>query len=112
MKITANEKFDPSRFDLSVTGPSLRGHIVNEHLDPAVLALIGPPKDDINLARHLKFPLDWVESQITKKLGMSDSELSLEIVNSDFHRVYSVSQYKADLRETLAYIRNTNPADL
>jgi hypothetical protein len=81
-------------------------------LDPAVLALIGPPKDDINLARHLKFPLDWVESQITKKLGRSDSELSLEIVNSDFHRVYSVSQYKADLRETLAYIRHTNPADL
>jgi hypothetical protein len=69
MKITANEKFDPSRFDLSVTGPSLRGHIVNEHLDPAVLALIGPPKDDINLARHLKFPLDWVEP------GMSDTPL-------------------------------------
>jgi hypothetical protein len=112
MRTNTDNAFDPEKFDLSVTGPSLRGHIVNEHLDPAVLALVGPPKQDINLARHLKFPLDWVESQIADKLAMSDSELSRQIANANFQFAYSVEQYKEDLRQTLAYIRQTSPVDL
>jgi hypothetical protein len=40
--------------------PSLRGHIVNGHFSPGVLAWYGVARFDIDLAKLMEIPLTWV----------------------------------------------------
>jgi len=42
------------------TPAGLRGHIVNKHFDPRVLGWFGVARFDIDLAKKLHIPLDWV----------------------------------------------------
>ena len=54
------------------TGPSLRGHIVNAHLTPRGLAVIGVPFFDLGVARQREFDLDWVVKKAMERLAAAE----------------------------------------
>lgn len=50
------------------TGPQLRGHIVNAHFLPVVLADLGVPRYDIELSESRGFNLEWVAKKAYERL--------------------------------------------
>lgn len=73
-------------------GPAqLRGHIVNQHYNPQVLAWFGVARFDIDLAQRMNIPLDWVVKKGIERLelGWKDPEgfLTRE-PNPGYARVY------------------------
>ena len=103
---TNTENRDWSDFDLNVSAPSLRGHIVNDHLDLEGAALFGIPKGDIALAKHLGFDLSLVITRIIDKLSMNDDEIVGDVMDSGFFRVTDPKKYKTTLAHSLQYIEH------
>lgn len=78
-RVQPKEEFDgplhgPDGWKLC-TAPSLRGHIVNTHLNPLVLTVFQLPLYDIEAARRREFDLDWVVTKAVGRLALSDSEV-------------------------------------
>lgn len=64
-----------------VSGPSLRGHIANIHFKPTVLAMVGVPVFDMQVAKCNGFDLNWVFRKGMQKLNMADSDLKTYLDN-------------------------------
>lgn len=54
--------------EMTCSAPSLRGHIVNAHFDPDILARLGIPRFDIELAQFRGFDLNWVAKKVYERL--------------------------------------------
>lgn len=67
-------------------GPALRGHIVNVHFSPDALAWLGVARFDIDLAKRMGMPLDWVV-----KKGIELLENGWDDPNGDLGRIPGVS---------------------
>lgn len=99
-----------SRSDLGkvfdgISGPSLRGHIVNVHFKPTVIAMVGVPTFDIQVAKWNGFCLDWVVRQGIKLLERRDADLKAYL-DDDLAEMRRQGNYRdfgvLDFRERIA----------
>lgn len=89
---------------------SLRGHIVNEHLNPTGLFLSGVPIWDIGLAAYRGIDLGWVVKKIYQKLEQGDTSIRRELDAHNFN--YPLFDYSEMLVKTLLYIQQLNTAEV
>lgn len=113
-----NAKLAGTKFDWRITTPpSLRGHIVNQHLSPAGLAAFGVARYDIELSYFLQVPLDWVVKKAFQQLEESDSDVRVRLRNDasrfqvaheggfrELYDYWSIPGYKTMLVRDLMYI--------
>ncbi|MEK6889610.1 MAG: hypothetical protein AABW82_01125 [Nanoarchaeota archaeon] len=102
-----------------ITGPSLRGHLVNVHFKPTVLAMVGVPTFDIQSAKWHGFDLNWVVKQGLNILERNDADLrreidsQLEIVRRDgMYRDFGVREYRERIAKTFHYIDRMGLAEI
>jgi len=83
---------------LTCKAPSLRGHIVNDHLKDYQGLLIdsGVPLRDIGIAAYREIPLDWVVKKIYQELEQNDQD-----INAKFEAQNIVNHEPNDYREML-----------
>lgn len=110
-----NRCINGTKADWRLTTPaSLRGHIVKHHLRPATLCAYGVARYDIELAKFLGFPLDWVVKKTYERLEESDEEIKTRIWDDIDHlkkartermyRYLDIQSYKLMLARNLKYI--------
>ncbi len=92
----------------AVNGPSLRGHIVNAHLQAYSLHSLGVPRYDIEIAAYRGIELAWVVEQIYKKLERSDADIESEISSPEARdnrlTSFGPNAYRQVLVKTLKFI--------
>ena len=89
---------------------SLRGHIVNEHLNPTALFFSGVPIWDIGLAAYRGIDLGWVVKKIYGKLEQGDTSIKAELAAHNLH--YDPDEYREMLVKTLLYIQQLHTAEV
>lgn len=90
-----------------VNPPSLRGHIVNAHLQVRTL-LKGIPNYDLEKLSHYGQNADWVAKKIMERLAWSNNDLKTQIEkegNLKFGAEITLDQYKTKLVQTLIAIK-------
>lgn len=86
------------------SGPSLRGHIANAHLQPHILEGIGLPLYDVEVAKVRGIGLGWVVRKAVQKLELSDGELSEQIENVGVHLTMTPADYRLAIVKTICLI--------
>ena len=69
----SNESFNSELYGMDgpilCSAPSLRGHIVNQHLVPITLRMIGLPNFDLSVAQQREFDMDWVVGKTLDRMA-------------------------------------------
>lgn len=94
------------------TGPSLRGHIVNAHLQPHILDGIGLPLFDIEVAKVRGIGLGWVVFKAIKRLELGDGELSDYLAERGVNIRMTVADYRLAVVKTIGLISQQGMAQV
>ena len=103
--------FDDDGWQLC-SGPSLRGHIVNAHLQPHVLDGIGLPLYDVEVAKVRGVGLGWVVRKAMQRLELSDGELSDYIADAGVHKRMTPADYRLAVVKTISLISQHDMAQV
>lgn len=83
---------------------SLRGHIVNAHLQPGTLAHVGLPLFDVEIAQVRGIGLGWVVKKAVEKLALSDAKLQDTITENKVDDIMTPEEYRLLLVKTISLI--------
>ena len=104
------EAFGPEGWK-NCTPQSLRGHIVNIHLEPRNLVLIGVPRYDIEVAEARELDLDWVVKKAIQRMGMRRAELQ-GITRGELTGLFDIARYRELVAKTLKVIDMADLAEV